>query len=144
MPPEITFNLKRLRSMDSTGALTIADSGVVLAQARTRPFEVFTTENYVAPGACSCHAYVFLLTFSLQRKLDSHNAFCAKAHVLIAMLQAPRLLDAIAHRATFCRLRFLVLTAITGHLHHHNYTFATIRSTPYLYTYLRPSSACML
>lgn len=36
--------------MDSSGALTIAEQGVVLAQARTRAFDVFATENYVAPG----------------------------------------------------------------------------------------------
>lgn len=35
---------------DASGVMSIASQGTVLAQARTRPFDVVTHENYVAPG----------------------------------------------------------------------------------------------
>jgi hypothetical protein len=36
--------------MDPSGALSIAEHGTVLAEARTRSFDVLSHENYVAPG----------------------------------------------------------------------------------------------
>lgn len=40
--------------MDASGALSIAEHGTVLAEARTRSFDVLSHENYVAPGPLSC------------------------------------------------------------------------------------------
>lgn len=36
--------------LDASGALSVAEQGTVLAQARTRPFDVLSHDNYVAPG----------------------------------------------------------------------------------------------
>lgn len=38
-----------MRRTDASGTMSIASQGTVLAQARTRPFDVFAHENYVAP-----------------------------------------------------------------------------------------------
>ncbi|KAI6023655.1 velvet factor-domain-containing protein [Pisolithus microcarpus] len=42
-------NLVCCRRIDASGAMSLASEGIVLAAARTRPFDVLTHENYVAP-----------------------------------------------------------------------------------------------
>jgi len=42
--------LLRISQTDASGVMSIASQGTVLAQAQTRPFDVVTHENYVAPA----------------------------------------------------------------------------------------------
>ncbi|KAJ8585988.1 hypothetical protein M405DRAFT_796118 [Rhizopogon salebrosus TDB-379] len=46
---QLGISLLRISETDASGAMSIASQGTVLAQARTRPFDVFPHENYVAP-----------------------------------------------------------------------------------------------
>jgi len=47
---QLGISLLRISQTDASGVMSIASQGTVLAQARTRPFEVVTHENYVAPA----------------------------------------------------------------------------------------------
>ncbi|EGN92194.1 hypothetical protein SERLA73DRAFT_79797 [Serpula lacrymans var. lacrymans S7.3] len=46
---QLGIALLRISETDPSGAMSIAEHGTVLAQARTRPFDVLAHENYVAP-----------------------------------------------------------------------------------------------
>lgn len=46
---QLGVSLLRLSEIDASGAMSLASEGIVLAAARTRPFDVLTHENYVAP-----------------------------------------------------------------------------------------------
>ncbi|KAL4063145.1 velvet factor-domain-containing protein [Scleroderma citrinum] len=46
---QLGVSLLRLSETDASGMMSLASLGTVLATARTRPFEVVTHENYVAP-----------------------------------------------------------------------------------------------
>ncbi|KAH7890725.1 velvet factor-domain-containing protein, partial [Phlebopus sp. FC_14] len=46
---QLGISLLRISQIDASGVMSIASQGTVLAQARTRPFDVLTHENYVAP-----------------------------------------------------------------------------------------------
>ncbi|KAI6015998.1 velvet factor-domain-containing protein [Pisolithus microcarpus] len=46
---QLGISLLRLSEIDASGAMSLASEGIVLAAARTRPFDVLTHENYVAP-----------------------------------------------------------------------------------------------
>ncbi|KIJ62049.1 hypothetical protein HYDPIDRAFT_115224 [Hydnomerulius pinastri MD-312] len=46
---QLGISLLRISETDASGVMSIASQGTVLAQARTRPFDVLTHENYVAP-----------------------------------------------------------------------------------------------
>ncbi|EGO22122.1 hypothetical protein SERLADRAFT_357113 [Serpula lacrymans var. lacrymans S7.9] len=47
---QLGIALLRISETDPSGAMSIAEHGTVLAQARTRPFDVLAHENYVAPS----------------------------------------------------------------------------------------------
>ncbi|KAH7922590.1 hypothetical protein BV22DRAFT_1037312 [Leucogyrophana mollusca] len=47
---QLGISLLRISETDSSGVMSIAAQGTVLAQARTRPFDVLAHENYVAPA----------------------------------------------------------------------------------------------
>ncbi|OAX39799.1 hypothetical protein K503DRAFT_738707 [Rhizopogon vinicolor AM-OR11-026] len=46
---QLGISLLRISETDASGTMSIASQGTVLAQARTRPFDVFAHQNYVAP-----------------------------------------------------------------------------------------------
>ncbi|KIM56495.1 hypothetical protein SCLCIDRAFT_1220300 [Scleroderma citrinum Foug A] len=46
---QLGVSLLRLSETDASGVMSLASQGTVLATARTRPFDVVTHENYVAP-----------------------------------------------------------------------------------------------
>ncbi|KAG1746679.1 velvet factor-domain-containing protein [Suillus paluster] len=46
---QLGISLLRISETDASGAMSIASQGTVLAQARTRSFDVYAHENYVAP-----------------------------------------------------------------------------------------------
>lgn len=57
--------------MDASGALSIAERGTVLAEARTQSFDVMSHENYVAPGLDHfCHLTHEFSTDTLPRSAN--------------------------------------------------------------------------
>jgi len=47
---QLGISLLRISQTDASGVMSVASQGTVLAQAQTRPFDVLTHENYVAPA----------------------------------------------------------------------------------------------
>jgi hypothetical protein len=73
--------------MDASGALSIAEHGTVLAEARTRSFDVLSHENYVAPGLVSfLRKSCPLLIVPSKHKLDLRNVSSDKVPESIVML----------------------------------------------------------
>jgi hypothetical protein len=75
--------------MDSSGTLSIAEHGTVLAEARTRSFDVLSHDNYVAPGLdFSFLSEIFspLIVVS-KRKLGLRSASSDKVPESTVMLQ---------------------------------------------------------